>query len=138
MKLFVADKINKGYTSKIDYNWCDNDEILMFGQFQVGNGNPTEVSMCGIKSRKFTTHIIVKDLDVPKDFVLELITESIEQSMNCAVNNDGSYTVELGDGFDMKFNINDTLNELLEKASKFKDSEKVICRGRDVYHLEEI
>ena len=130
MKLFVAEKREQGYVSETDYHWCNDDDILMFGQFQLGNGNPSEVAMCGIRSRKFTTHILVKDLEIPKEFVLELITESIEKAMNCVVNDDGSYAVDLGEGWEMKFNINDILTELTNKAEKFGDGNKVICRGR--------
>lgn len=131
MKLFVAEKREKGYISETDYHWCDDDDILMFGQFQTeDNRKKNEVSMCGIQSRKFTTHILVKDLDIPKEFLLELITESVEKSMNCVVNDDGSYAVDLGEGWDMKFNINDILTELVDKAEKFEEGEKVICRGR--------
>ena len=131
MKLFVAEKREQGYVSETDYHWCNDDDILMFGQFQTEeNRKGNEVSMCGIQSRKFTTHILVKDLNIPKEFLLELITESVEKSMNCVVNDDGSYTVDLGEGWVMKFNINDILTELTNKAENFEDGEKVICRGR--------
>jgi len=131
MKLFVAEKREQGYISETDYHWCKDDDILMFGQFQTEeNRKGNEVSMCGIQSRKFTTHILVKDLGIPKEFLLELITESVEKAMNCVVNEDGSYVVDLGEGWDMKFNINDILTELTDKAEKFEDGEKVICIGR--------
>ena len=131
MKLFVAEKREKGYVSELDYHWCEDDEILMFGEFQTeDNRIGKDVSMCGIQSRRFTTHILVKDLDIPKDYILELITESVEKSMNCEVNEDGSYVVELSEAFRCKFNINDTLTELTDKAEKFEVGEKVICRGR--------
>jgi len=131
MKLFVAEKREQGYVSETDYHWCNDDDILMFGQFQTEeNRKVNEVSMCGIQSRKFTTHILVKDLDIPREFLLELITESVEKAMNCVVNNDDSYAVDLGEGWGMKFNINDILTELTDKAEKFEDGEKVICRGR--------
>ena len=133
MKLFVADTREKRFFSETDYHWCDDGEILMFGQFQTEeNRKLTEVSMCGIKSRSFTTHILVKDLDITKDFLLELITESVEKSMNCTVDSEGNYEVDLGEEWGMKFNINEILVELIDKAEKFEDSDKVICRGRDL------
>lgn len=133
MKLFVADKRKKGRVSETDYHWCDDGEILMFGQFQTEeNRKGNEVSMCGIKSRKFTTHIIVKDLNVSKEFLLELITESVEKAMNCTVNDNGNYSINFGGGINMEFNINDILNELIDKASKFKDGELATCRGRSI------
>ena len=71
MKVFVADSIEKGFVNITDYHWCDNNDLLMFGQFQLGNGNPSEVSMCGINNRKFTTHIVVRDLNIDKFFYKE-------------------------------------------------------------------
>lgn len=130
MKVFVADKKEKGYYSPTDYHWCDDNDLLMFGQFQLGSGNPSEVSMCGINSRKFTTYILVKDLDIPVDFYKELLTKSIENSMNCKIDENGNYEVKVG--FSMQFNINDIINELLEKANKFNDGDKVKCFGREL------
>ena len=103
----------------------------MFGQFQLGNGNPTEVSMCGIKSRAFTTHIIVKDLKISKNFYRELITASVEKAMDCKIDRNGDYEIVMGWGF--HFNINDIMNELLEKASHFDDEQKVRCFGRTLF-----
>ena len=128
MKVFVADSRPKGYVNEKDYHWCDDNELLMFGQFQLGNGNPSEVSMCGIQSRKFTTHIVVKDMDIDKDFYRELLTESVEKAMCCEIDRNGNYEIEMG--FSHHFNINDIMNELLEKASHFEDGKKVKCFGR--------
>jgi diaminopimelate epimerase len=130
MKLFIADTRETGNVSPTDYHWCDNGDLLMFGQFQLGNGNPSEVGMCGINSRKFTTHILVKDLDIDKDFYKEVITESIEKAMKCKIDRNGDYEIEMGWGF--HFNINDIMNELLDKASKFDVGQKVKCFGREL------
>jgi hypothetical protein len=130
MKVFIADKKPKGCVSPTNYHWCDDDDLLMFGQFQLGNGNPSEVSMCGINSRKFTTHIIVKDMNFDESFYKEMITESVEKAMGCNIDDDGNYTLEVG--FPMQFNINTIVNELIEKASKFEDGQKVKCFGRDL------
>ena len=133
MKLFVAEDKPKSYLSETNYHWCDADEILMFGQFQSEEGdNPSEVSMCGIKSRKFTTNIIVKVLDLSEQFLLELITESVENSMKCKINEDGSFNVDFGEGCEMPFNIRDILKELVDKASEFSDGDKVVCCGRKI------
>jgi len=128
MKVFVADTRKKERLTPIDYHWCDNNDLLMFGQFQTGNGNASEVSMCGIKSRAFTTHILVKDLNITKDFYRELITESVEKSMGCKIDRNGDYNVDIAWGF--HFNINDILDELLKKASEFDVEQKVRCFGR--------
>ena len=128
MKVFVAGIREKGNNSPTDYHWCDNNDLLMFGQFQLGNGNPSEIAMCGIKSRKFTTHIIIKDLKIDIEFYKELITESIEKAMNCNIDRNGDYKIEMG--FSMHFNVNDIMNELLEKANYFSDGQNVKCFGR--------
>lgn len=132
MKVIVADTREEGNVSSTDYHWCDDGDLLMFGQFQLGNGNPSEVSMCGIKSSKFTTHILIKDLKIDEDFYRELLIESIEKSMNCKVDEDGNYGVGFGDNWDFNFNVNDIMKELLDKASKFEDGQKVKCFGRDL------
>ena len=131
MKVFVADTRERGKKTPINYHWCDDNDLLMFGQFQLGNGNASEVSMCGIKSRAFTTHIIVKDLKISEDFYRELITASVEKAMGCKVDRNGDYSIGIAWGF--HFNINDIMNELLEKASQFDDGEKVRCFGRTLF-----
>ena len=136
MKVFVAEPKEKGYISPTDYHWCDDNEILMFGQFQIYNRNKIDVSMCGIETRKFTTHIIVKDMNINKDFYKELITESVETSMKTVIGDDGKYKVELNDDFGMEFDINDIMNELIEKASIFDDGQKVKCACRKLSKLE--
>jgi diaminopimelate epimerase len=127
MKVFVADSRPKGYINEKDYHWCDDNDLLMFGQFQLGNGNPSEVAMCGIQSRKFTTHILVKDLKIDKDFYKEIITESVEGAMGCTIDRKGDYEIEMG--FSHHFNINDIMNELLEKASSMFWQNAVLALG---------
>lgn len=131
MKVFIAQKHKKGFFSSEDYHWCDDGDLLMFGQFQLGNGNPSEVGMCGIASRKFTTHILVRDLKITKEFYRELLADSIESSKGCKIDRDGNYSIDIAWGF--HFNINDIMNELLEKANKFRDGQKVRCFGRTLF-----
>lgn len=136
MKLFVAEKRNKGYISETNYHWCDNDDILIFGEFQTDDiNNPKDVSMCGIASRAYTTHILVKDINIPYYYLFELIKDSTEKSMECYVNTEGDYIVDLGE-FKAKFNIHDRIKELTEKANKFNDGDKVICRGRTITKID--
>lgn len=131
MKLFVADTLGKkDKFGEADYHWCDDGDILMFGQFQTEEGRPTEVSMCGLKSRCFTTHILVKELDITKEFFLELLSDSVEKAMKCKIDRNGDYNVTVG--FEFNFNINDIANELIEKASHFEDGQKVRCYGRNL------
>lgn len=133
MKLFIADTRERGRKTDTDYHWCDDGDILMFGQFQSEEGRPSEIAMCGIKSRCFTTHILVKDLKITREFFLELLSDSIEKSMKCKVERNGDYKVTIG--FEFAFNINDIANELIEKANKFEDGQKVRCYGRKLYKL---
>lgn len=134
MKIFIADKREKGYNSPTDYHWCDDGDILMFGQFQLNN-NPSDISMCGIKSRKFTTHIVIKDIDIDIFFYKELVKESIERSMETYIDENGNYEIDIG-GLH-HFNINDIVNELLEKANRFDDGQKVKCFNRTLKLVED-
>lgn len=126
MKLFIADTCDYNYISDTDYHWCNNGEILMFGLFQLDK--PNNISMCGIQSRKFTTNITVADIDISIDFLREMLIESVEISMQCVVDSNGNFKVDLFDTFE--FNINIIIDELLENASKFDIGEKLICCGR--------
>jgi hypothetical protein len=92
--------------------------------------------MCGINNRKFTTHIIVKDLNIPKDFYKELLTNSVEKAMNCIIDRNGDYDIDIAWG--MHFNINDVMNELLDKANYFNDGDEVQCFGRTLTLKKEV
>lgn len=126
MKIFVADTANQGKVSNTDFHWCENGEILMFSIFQLDD----DISMCGIKTRKYTTNIVVKDIKIDKEFFRELIIESIERSMKCNVGSDGNFTIKYG--IDMTFNIDDIVNEIINKAHSYQDGEKVSCFGRKI------
>lgn len=132
MKLFIADDKEIGFVSDTDYHWCDNGDILMFGQFQTeDNRKGNEVSMCGINSRKFTTHIVVKELAIERSFLYELVKESVEKAMECKVDENDKYSIYVSNaphGF--LFDVNLLLDELIEKANKFNDGDKVRCVGR--------
>lgn len=86
--------------------------------------------MFGIESRKGTTRITVQDLSISREFYKELITESVEKSMNTVIDRRGNYSIEMG--FSHHFNINDIMNELLQKASVFEDGDEVICFGKNL------
>lgn len=113
MKVFVADSKKTGYVSKNNYHWCKNNELLMFSLFS----NSTDISMCGLESRKATTHILVKDINIDKKSYEELVTKCVEDSMNRKID---------------KKDIDNLVNELLEKASHFEDGQSVKCIGRKV------
>lgn len=134
MKVFVAESIEKGFVNSTDYHWCDNNDLLMFGQFQLGKGNPSEVSMCGINNRKFTTHIVVRDLQIDKFFYKELIANSVENAMGCVIDRNGDYEIEMG--FSHHFNINNIMDELLEKANEFNNGQKVRCDGKTLIKIK--
>lgn len=136
MKVFVADNIKKGYVSETNYMWCDAGEILTFSHFTLDNDNSIDVSMCGIKTHKFTTHIIVKDLNISHSFYKELLIDSIEESFECKVNENGDYIIDLG--FQFKFNINNLIEELIEKANRFENGDKLICKGRNLTKISNL
>lgn len=130
MKVFVADSVDKGKITSTDYHWCDNGDLLMFVEF--GDQN---VSMCGIQSRKGTTHILVKDIDISKEFFTELITESMEKAMRCEVSGNGDFEINFANSISFKKNINVIVDDLLNKASKFNDGQKVRCFNKTVYAI---
>ena len=138
MKVFIAESREKGYIESNDgkimnYHWCENGELLMFSHFQLNNGNPSAIGMCGTNSHKFTTYIVVKDLKISKEFYKELLIDSIEKSMNCVIDENGNFGITVG--FELNFNINTLMNELLDKASKFEDNQQVRCIGRELFPM---
>jgi len=137
MKILISDDRKCGYIHEKDYHWTKNGEVLMFGQFQTENNRKTnEWSMLGIESRKFTTHIFVRDLPLTKQFYKEMIVDSVEKAMKTSIGNDGVYIVSFGDwGFN--FNINDMVDELIQKASVFSDGDKLVCVGRILEKFKE-
>lgn len=129
MKIFVADVAKHGKNNSTDYHWCEDGEILTFGIFQ--DDTPESISMCGIKTRKYTTNIVVKDMKFGMDFLRELVTESVERSMKCVIDSDGNFTIPMVSK-NIEFNINDITKELVSKASRFEDGQKVSCFGREI------
>jgi len=130
MKVFISDKAEIGCISKTDYHWCDEGELLMFGLFQ--NDKPTDISMCGIKTRKFTTHIKVVDLNIDKEFYTELIKDSLKEAFSVDIEDD-EFSVEIG--FPFTFTVSQIVNELLSKASMFENGTKVKCNGRNLIEI---
>lgn len=132
MKVFIAESKEQGYITATNYHWCDDNDLLMFGQFQIYNRDG-DVSMCGIRNRLFTTNIIVKDMNIDRDFYRELLIESVEKAMNTDISNNGEYNIKLNGDWNMDFNIDNIIDELLEKANCFEDGQKVRCIGRNLY-----
>lgn len=136
MKVFVAPYPGINYISDLKYNWCNENEILTFGLFQTEAGTPSEISMCGINSRKFTTDIEIKNLDIDKQFYTELIKNSIENSMDCVIDDyTGNFEIEVG--FPMSFNLFKMIEELIEKANEFQIGDIVKCYGRNLIKTTE-
>ncbi len=130
MKIFVAAEAEEGKISDTNYHWAKNGELLMFGQFQTEEGRSDEISMCGVETRKFTTHIIVKDMDIDREFFKGLIVESVERSMKCKIMEDGKYKVDIAFGF--VFDIEQIIDELIKKANQFEDGQEVKYYGRTI------
>lgn len=135
MKVFIAEPGENQFVSSTDYKWCDDGELLMFGQFQLENSNPTNVSMCGIKTRCFTTRIIVKDLEIDREFYTELLSESVEKSFDCIIAEDGTFHIDAG--LASELNIHNIVSELLNKASQFSDGQRVKCIGKTIVATKE-
>lgn len=123
MKLFISHPLI-GEKSNKNYNFTNPNEILMFGMFQTG----IEISMCGTNTRKFTTSIIVKDLNIEKEYLYEILKDSIEKSMNCKIDSEGNFYIDMFSKF--PFNLYKIMNELISKASKFESGDLVKCEGR--------
>ena len=137
MKVFIPLNDIKGYISDFKYNWCNPDEILMFGQFVSSDTkSPKDVYLTGIETRKCTTHFTVKDLNISFQFLKELLTNSIEKAWKTSVSENGDYNIQLstncGQLVNMPFNINNDIQELLIKASRFKEGEVLVCLGRTI------
>ena len=54
--------------------------------------------------------------------------------MGCVIDRNGDYEIEMG--FSHHFNINDIMNELLEKANEFYDGQKVRCDGKTLIKIK--
>lgn len=50
--------------------------------------------------------------------------------MNTVIDRRGNYSIEMG--FSHHFNINDIMNELLQKASVFEHGDEVVCFGKNL------
>ena len=141
MKVFVAsDSQEKGSFSDNSYHWCESGEILMFGLFQIEEDKDVNNnSMCGIQSRKFTTFIEVKNLKISKEFYRELIKESIETSFETKIDDKGNFQVDFTSSKYKNpvfaFNIHVLIEELIEKARKFKNGDKIRVENRDVFKM---
>lgn len=129
MKVFVAGNVGiKGRVTNQEYHWCEDGEILVFSQIK---GADDDISMCGIDSRTFTTHIVVKELNISIEYYRELITDSTDKAVSdllkfCKELNVKPFNSELG------LNLDEMIDELIDKASKFIDGDKVKCLGRNL------
>jgi hypothetical protein len=133
MKVFVSKNCENGYKSPTDFNWCEPNEILVFSLTCLGNGNPSEVYMTGTQSLTGTTHITVADLDIDREFLFEIFKGKLE-SGGIEVADDGSYSLGFDNGFDVKGQVWEYVDELIEKVEPFEVGETVIVRGRTLYH----
>lgn len=129
MKILVATSQGKWITS--DVFECNEGEIVIFPLFQsLWNLNKDEIYMHGIESHKRTTTVTIKDIKIPLSFYKELITESIESQYKVYIEKDGSFTIS-----EMILNVNDIVNELLEKCEEFKIGDLIKIDGRQLYRF---
>lgn len=136
MKVFVAKNVEQGRKSPTDYNWCIPGEILVFSLTCLGNGNQSEVYMTGTQSLKGTTHIEVVDLDIDRDFMYEIFKGKLEAG-GLKVLDDGTYSLNLGEGFCVPGDVWEYVDELAEKIERFSPGDTVVARGRDIFLLGE-
>ena len=127
MKVFIAGKSPQEYVSDLEFNWCNVGEILMFGIFQ----KPTDNAMCGITTRKYTTYIIVKNMNISYDFFVELIADSLQNAFGCEFDDKGNFYVKIWKKF--KFNLYEICNKLLDLAAPFEDGQIVKCIGTTIF-----
>lgn len=130
MKVFLQNNNGViGFVSETCYNWCIAGELLYMSPFQL-QSNPSAVSLTGITSKKYTTEIIVKDLDITRQFFKELVSDCIQQCFNCDIIDD---EFEVTIGFALRFNINKICDDILDLANQFNDGDIVECRGRNIF-----
>ena len=131
MKVFVAESREKGRYSSADYHWCNDGELLMFGAFTQENPKPSDIRMFGIETRKGTTYITVKDINIGKDTYRQKIKDSIEKAFQCTVDKNGDYIIDIG--WEFTFNIDEHMNELFKDAKRFEEGDQLNCYGKTLY-----
>lgn len=129
MKVLVATDKGKWITS--DILECEEGEIVIFPLFQsLWNINKDEIYMEGIITHKRTTTITVKDIKIPFYFYKELIKESIESKHKVWIEDDGSFILN-----DINLNLDDIINELLDKCGEFRVGDIIKVDGRQLYRF---
>jgi hypothetical protein len=126
MKLFRAEARRDGYWGETNFRWCNENEILVFGQFQ----NERDVCMVGLETRKGATHIILSELDISLGFYKDLFIRSVEKGFNCTVDEQGFYSLNNGGG--QYYNVNELVDELVRKAADFNVGDRLKCLGRNI------
>ena len=117
MKILLAKRIKKPLPT--DYFFAKDGEMVMFGLFQTNK--KSDISMCGIQTRKFSTTMEVKEVKMDKAMHFDLLKESIERSFNVRVKDE------------FKFNLYELQEELIKKGSKFSEGDIIRCKGRKLY-----
>lgn len=115
MKLFVADTAPFGQRSDDDFHWVKSGEILIYPIQQKHNDN----SLLGITSLQFTTHIVVKEINISKDFFEELVYNCFCERLEIK---------ELR--FPELEEILSICKDIMEKAACFNDGDKVVVYGK--------
>ena len=115
MKLFVADTAPFGQRSDDDFHWVKSGEILIYPLQQKHNDN----SLVGITSLQFTTHVVVKEINISKDFFEELVCESFCEKLE-------KKQLEVPELEE----ILSICKDLIEKAECFNDGDKVVVYGK--------
>lgn len=135
MKIIVAgDKID-GYIDKFNYNHCNYEDILIFHVSQTQeNKRWNEISMQSIENGKFTTDIIVKDLDISTDEIIGQYKKFVMDSYNVIVDSNYDYIIDVYFS-KIRFNVLEDVNQLLSLASDFNDGDRIRCIGKYLFKI---
>lgn len=135
MKIIVAgDKID-GYIDKFNYNHCSYGDILIFFVRQTQeNKHWNELSMQSIENGKFTTDIIVRDLDISTNEFINKYKKFVVDTYNAEIESNYDYIIDVHYS-KIRFNILEDVQQLLSMASDFNDGDRLRCIGKYLFKI---
>ncbi len=131
MKIFVAQHHPHGHNSDRNYHKANNGEILVFPHLTHRRKyTKKDYGMVGITSKKSTSKITVKDVNISVEYYKELISEYIESQFTTKIEPSGKYTIDTHTP--IKYDVNELLSELLFKAEQFNECDNLAVFRRGV------
>ena len=147
MKVLVADADSGHAVGGLsDVQWCKPNEILIFGLFQQDSQYGGNVrTMRGVLTNQPTSQIVVRELNIDREFYAELIATGLEANVGTTVDPSGDFSIEIpvtGDEqyeyrYVFTFSLPLLVSELLCLAEGFEDGERVVCCGRQLQSVGE-